>query len=155
LRLSPRRRSRHHRPQSRDREAASDQAYRLHRLAVLGHRAHLLPDRPAQPVRCRDLVAVELPHLPARRTADHAFADAEEIKSSRILAVSLGNWSAKKCPPGTIAGCTLVQRFFHSAARSKYLCIRPFEPQRASVGHCTFLSRSAASWSRSIVAAAR
>ena len=50
---------------------ARHRAHRLHRLAVLERRAYLFPDRHPQPLRGRAHVAVELPHLPARRAADH------------------------------------------------------------------------------------
>ncbi len=48
------------------------QAARHDRVVDLGHRPHLLPDRPAQPAQRRDLLALDPRPRPARRAADHA-----------------------------------------------------------------------------------
>ena len=69
--LPPSRRSRHHRPPRRRGEARPAGAHRLPRLAVLEHGAHLFPDRDQGPLRGGVHLAVGLPHLPARRAADH------------------------------------------------------------------------------------
>ncbi len=70
LRLSPCRRSRHRRAQSRGGEDRALRTHRLSRLAVLGRSPHLFSDRIAQPFRGRGDLAVELSHVPARRAAD-------------------------------------------------------------------------------------
>ena len=64
-------RSRDHRPSRRSGEIRHAATAGLHRLAVLERRAHLFPDRPAQPLHRRLQLVLELSHLPARRAADH------------------------------------------------------------------------------------
>ena len=62
---------RHHRPHRRGRRFRLAPPVRLDRVAALGGRPHLLPDRLSQPARGRARLALGLPDLPARRAADH------------------------------------------------------------------------------------
>ena len=77
-----------------DRQAARGDRLRPHqaarraRVVDLGHRAHLFPDRPAQPSQRRDELAVDSCPRPARRAADHpGQQQGRELTLSR-------NWAA-------------------------------------------------------------
>ena len=70
-----------------------------------------------------------------------------------IAAARQGNDASRW--PGKLSVATYWQRLRQAAPISKSLCMTPLPPQKASVGQVTFLSMSAASCSRSMLAAAR
>ena len=73
----------HHRAQARHHPDGPLQAEGFPRLADVVRGAHLLPDRLPQSFRGRDLVAVELPYLPARDAANHRHVRARVLRNCR------------------------------------------------------------------------
>ena len=89
-----------------------DQVARHDRMVDLGHRPHLLPDRPAQPAQRRDQLALDSRPRPARCSADHARVQQGRGlgNGSRGAAGKIGSATSEAVPIGGVEFHQIVDK---------------------------------------------